>query len=321
MSEPQNMIYTRLTRKCPICALDESDADLFAQESIDSQRISNLSFASRKSPELMSYRLIRCRGCDLVYTPSPPTANELGSAYHLAGYDSNTEAIEAAVSYKKSCIPIIEAISSKTSALEIGTGNGIFLEILSDLGFQNIVGIEPSLSAINSATPTAKKWIINDVFKEDSFEPTSFDLICCFMTLEHVHDPAHLINSAYKLLKNGGVLITVVHDYRSIINRLMGLKSPIIDIEHMQLFSKTSINELYKLGGFKNISCSSFVNTYSLRYWIKLAPLPKNLKREILKICERINLSDLKISINVGNIFTAGYKPETQEFNLSSLRK
>ena len=73
-----------MRRACPICADPAKNAFLFVERNIDPTKLSDFSFASRKEPEFMSHRLVKCKTCDLVYAPEPPKDGELAKAYHVA---------------------------------------------------------------------------------------------------------------------------------------------------------------------------------------------------------------------------------------------
>jgi len=295
-------------RPCPVCHTSTEGASLFLEENIDHAHLSGFSFASRKEPEFMCYRLVRCNTCDLVYASSPPEQDELAHAYHVAEFDSSDEANDAAEAYIKAMRPILKKLQHKGRVLEIGSGTGILLELLKAEGFSELVGIEPSAAAIASAPAHRRSWLREGIFEESNFEPASFDLICCFMTMEHVRDPMATALAASRLLRQGGLFITVTHDYRSLVNRMMGKKSPIIDIEHMQLFSMASIIELFNRGGFVSVSAKPFKNRYSLAYWIRLTPLPKSIKRTLICVISHTGLEKLKVGINVGNTIAAGFR-------------
>ena len=94
----------------------------------------------------------------------------------------------------------------RNDALEIGTGTGAFLSALRQLGFANMTGIEPSPAAIDAADRIVRPFIRGDIFVETDFVSESFDLICCFMTLEHVWDPRRLVEGCSRLLRKGGIL-------------------------------------------------------------------------------------------------------------------
>lgn len=293
-------------RHCPVCGAPPSEATLFLEDTVDPNKLSAASFSSRKSPEYMSHRLVRCHQCDLVYVDKPPGENNLADAYHEASYDSSREADDAAQSYATAIEPTVRALSRRMLALEIGTGTGVFLDQLLQMGFADVIGVEPSVAAIE-ASPESRRGLIRcGVFVETDFPPKSFDLICCFMTMEHVQDPGKLARAAYRLLREGGVFVTITHDYRSWINRLLGSKSPIIDVEHMQLFSNQSIQALFVGAGFADIRNQSFRNSYALDYWLRLAPLPDNVKRGAARLFRLLGLSDKKLSANVGNQLTVG---------------
>lgn len=299
----------QLQRPCPVCNTAVSGSTEFLKENIIQDQITDFSFSSRKAPEYMCHHMVKCNQCDLVYADKPPKADELAEAYHTASYDSNEEANDAAQAYATAIKPIVNKLLQKHSALEIGTGTGVFLDYLKMEGFKYVVGVEPSKAAINTAPEYRQKMIIEGVFDENKFELNSFDLVCCFMTMEHVHNPMSIAHSAMKLLKPGGTFITVTHDYKSTVNRLLGKRSPIIDIEHVQIFSRKSIKELFDRSGYVDVSVKSFVNRYSLTYWIRLSPLPHVIKNYLERSIFKKYLKKYKISFNVGNTITAGYKP------------
>jgi SAM-dependent methyltransferase len=295
-------------RRCPVCDASSERATLFLKERLDTARLNEYSFASRKVPEFMNHKLVRCEECDLVYVESPPHQAELAQAYHVAAYDSASEASDAAATYVAALKPVLAGLPRKNSVLEIGTGTGVLLEKLADEGFETLVGVEPSSAAIAAASAKTRASIRQGIFEEDDFEPESFDLICCFMTMEHVADPGKIARSAYRLLRAGGAFVTVTHNYRGLVNRVLAARSPIIDIEHMQLFSRKSLRRLFEASGYRNVRLQALRNSYALEYWLRLAPLPAKLNRTVLALATRLGLSGRKLAVDVGNVLCAGTK-------------
>lgn len=300
---------TAIYRSCPVCGTGHESATLFFENNIDPEKLSSFSFASRKVPEFMCHRLVQCPTCDLVYANQPPSEDELSRAYHAADYDSSEEANDAAAAYMQAMQPTLHRMAHKQSALEIGTGTGVLLEHLSSAGFARLIGVEPSAAAIAAAPEHRQAWIRHGMFNENDFELASFDLICCFMTMEHVRDPKVIASAAFRLLRPGGAFVTVTHNYHSIVNRLLGKRSPIIDIEHMQLFSDQSIRHLFDAVGLTQVEVKGFANTYSLTYWTRLSPLPGSVKAMALRLLKALGWGKAKLSVNVGNSMTVGIKP------------
>jgi SAM-dependent methyltransferase len=295
-------------RPCPVCGATNPSPEIFVSGSIDPAKLTATSFASRKEPEFMSHRMVRCAGCGLAYVDQPPGQDSLAAEYHRAAYDSAEEADDAARAYIQTLRPTLAKLGRRDAALEIGTGTGVFLEMLRNESFATVVGVEPSSSAIEAAPIHRRAWIREGIFIERDFAPESFDLVCCFMTLEHVLDPSVIAQAAFRLLRPGGALVVVTHDHRGWINRLLGRRSPIIDVEHMQLFSRRSLETLFARAGFEQIGVETFINTYSLRYWLRLLPLPGTLKRIALRLLSGLGVAHWRAGMNVGNLMTAAFK-------------
>jgi len=296
-------------RDCPVCGASPSEATPFLTDSIDAARLGAFSFASRKTPEFMSHAMVRCRGCDLAYVPRPPSQAELAQGYHQADYDSAEEAEDAADAYARAIAPVLARLAGRTgAALEIGTGNGAFLQRLADAGFGSLVGVEPSRAVIEATPPDRRGWIREGIFEAGLYPPESFDLICCFMTLEHVRDPGDLVEEALRLLRPGGAFVAVTHDYRSLVNRVLGRRSPIIDVEHMQLFDSRSATALLSRRGYVAVGSESLRNSYRPSYWLRLTPLPRGLKDRLIALVRGTRLDRRRIALNVGNRMSWGFK-------------
>jgi SAM-dependent methyltransferase len=295
-------------RACPLCGAGGDRAEPFLRDTRDEGRITAYSFASRKTPEYMSHAMVRCRDCDLAYVDRPPSAGTLAESYHDAGYDSAREAEDAADAYLRAIRPVLARLPTGGSALEIGTGTASFLERLRGAGFSTLVGVEPSLAAIAAAPAHRRDWIREGIFAGEDFAPASFDLITCFMTLEHVPDPGALVKAAHRLLRPGGAFVAVTHDRRAWLNRLLGARSPIVDIEHMQLFSADSSRALLAYNDYLDVGGHSFRNAYAPSYWLRLLPMPAGAKRGLTSIAQRSGIDRCRIPVNVGNFMSWGFR-------------
>jgi SAM-dependent methyltransferase len=172
-----------------------------------------------------------------------------------------------------------------------------------------VAGVEPSTDPIAAAAPEVRALIEQGVFGPGLRPEASQSLITCFQTIEHVPDPMAMVRDAVAQLKPGGMLVIVCHDRRAPVNRALGLRSPIIDIEHMQLFSPQSVRELLTRGGLIDVHRSVIRNRYPLRYWAKLLPLPGGLPEVLDRGLERAGLARRAVTVPVGNQLAWGVKP------------
>jgi hypothetical protein len=76
----------------------------------------------------------------------------------------------------------------------------------------------------------------------------------------------------------------------------------------MQLFSERSVRYLFESAGYADVTVSAFANTYSLRYWMRLAPLPRGVKSAASSFAAALGMDNVKLKINVGNLTTSGFK-------------
>jgi SAM-dependent methyltransferase len=294
-------------RACPLCGSTD-DSRVFADANIDPGRLGRLSFASRKPPEYMHYRLVRCPVCELVYATPAPGEPAVTDAYDEAGYDSAAEATWAAQTYGRLLEEVLPRLPDREGAVDIGAGDGAFLERLADARFEQVAGFEPSAAAVASARPEIRPLLRHRPFGPAGLEPGRWTLVSCFQTVEHLHDPLGTCRAARDLLKRGGALLVVCHDLNALSARLLGTRSPIFDVEHLQLFTARTVGALLERAGFERIETRRLVNRYPLAYWTRLAPIPAGAKRRLLAALDRSRVGRLPLSLPAGNLVAVGYK-------------
>jgi len=297
-------------RNCPVCGESPERGTLYTECSFDPSKLTGFSYASRKTPEFMCYRLVKCGTCSVIFAVDPPDTRQLHQAYDASLFDSAREAEDAADSYIKALTPHLKRLADRRAVLEIGAGTGVFLDRIRASGFEQIVGIEPSQSAIDAAGNTIRPHLRHSMFRGGDFADQTFSLICCFMTLEHVSDPLELVRHCHRMLIPGGMLALVTHDYTAGINRLLGRRSPIIDIEHLQLFHPHSLQVLLSSSRFSNIRTQRFINSYRAAYWLRLLPVPRWLRASVITPLINTGLGEFRLAANVGNIMTIGQRTE-----------
>jgi SAM-dependent methyltransferase len=296
-----------VARACPLCGSDDQRR-VFAEADFDLERLDQFAFASRKLPEYMHLRLVECPACDLLYASPLPERDALVRLYDAAAFDAGDESEAAARTYGRLLGRIAGRLPGRGGALDVGTGDGAFLAELLRRGFSDVVGIEPSAAPIASAAPAVRPLIRHGVFDPERFAPASLALVTCFQTLEHVYDPLWLARAAHRLLRESGAAFFICHNRRAVSARLMGLRSPIFDIEHLQLFSPKSARSLLETAGFSDVTVRTVVNRYPLRYWMRLFPLPAAAKQRVLAVFAATGLGALPIAAPVGNLAVVGFK-------------
>jgi SAM-dependent methyltransferase len=295
-------------RPCPICRSADRSR-VFAPSSLDPARLDGMSFSSRKAPEGMHLRLLECTTCDLLYASPAPSAESLGIAYRDAQYDSSIESRYAAETYAQILAGMPRDLSELGGAVDIGAGDGAFLARLRDAGFDPVVGFEPSSAPLAAASPAIRAAIRAEPFRAGVLPASAFGLVTCLQTIEHVPDPQEVCRDALRVLAPSGALLVVCHDRRALAARILGRRSPIFDVEHVQLFSAQSVRALLERCGFEGVHVRPLANRYPLSYWARLAPLPSRGRGLALTALERVRLGNVPVTLRPGNLVAIGYRP------------
>jgi SAM-dependent methyltransferase len=199
-------------------------------------------------------------------------------------------------------------VSKPSKVLDIGAGDGAFLTQLLLRGYENLEGVEPSAAPLEAAHPEIRPHLRQDVFRADDYPPHSLGLATCFQTLEHVPDPLQLVRGVHRLLRSDGAFAIAVHNRRAWTAQILGRRSPIYDVEHLQLFCPRTAATLLARAGFRRIHVTTLRNRYPLRYWLRLFPLPTATKGRLLQVVGRNWLGRVNLSISAGNLFCWGRK-------------
>ena len=93
-------------RLCPICKRAERQ-QLVRDANIDFERLNAASFSSRKLPEYMHCRLVKCGECSLVYASPAPTPAFLATSYRDASFDATSHPRDAVII--RFCLPSVAA--------------------------------------------------------------------------------------------------------------------------------------------------------------------------------------------------------------------
>lgn len=291
-------------RPCPFCQNTKKSRIILRSNLDNTRTLDNLHYQSRGLPNRIYFQQMFCSNCDVIYA-SPSFKKEIiEKLYQKATEEDKKLSYIAAQKYEKILHGHMKNIKKIHSALDIGTGSGAFLEVLEKIGFKKIIGIGPTSNADNN---TQVK-VIKSTFKSKLFLNRHFDFISCILSFEHFFDPHIILHQIKKIMLPGSVLFIVFHDWSSLINRILRKKSPLYDIQHLQLFSQKSVIKIMAKEGFKIIDLDSFTNTYPISYWLRLSPIPPKITKIGQGLLTKLNLNNLPIPFAGGNFYLLASK-------------
>jgi 2-polyprenyl-3-methyl-5-hydroxy-6-metoxy-1,4-benzoquinol methylase len=254
MPKHKNQAGSIKRQECPVCR--NSEIMVFFQ----AERLPvfcNVLFDSRKqatAAPLARIHLAYCNECGLVYNTA---------------FDSTLMQYSAAYENSLHFSPRFRQWADETAGrlvrqyqlydkdiIEIGCGQGDFLEILQRLGKNRVLGFDPSYNS-NKTTAEFEKPAITVIPKvySETFSSYPADFICCRHVLEHIERPLEFLKSIRNAIGQRKDCVV----YFEVPNALytlehMGLWD--IIYEHCSYFTSESLANLFLRAGFEPIEIS-----------------------------------------------------------------
>jgi SAM-dependent methyltransferase len=150
------------------------------------------------------------------------------------------------------------------SILEIGCGKGDFLALLSELGHNYGVGIDPAYIEGRADSKVLERVRFIRDYYSDRYLNYHGDLLCCRHTLEHIHNTKAFVDTVRRSI--GDISDTIVFfEVPDTIRILVELAFWDIYYEHCSYFSLGSLAQLFRSCRFETIDlCKDFGDQYLL---------------------------------------------------------
>lgn len=294
--------------RCAICGTEGNATELYPAN-FDLGHFKPEIFSARRLPDRIHYRMVKCNTCGLVRSDPVADAATLGELYRQSTFDYGAEVSSLRRTYGNYLDRLDTFVARKGALLEIGCGNGFFLEEARARGYADVRGVEPGSSVVAQAAPGIRERIVCDMMRPGLFEPGTFDVVCLFQVFDHISDPAALLDECTRVLKSGGHILILNHNIESFSARLLGERSPIIDIEHTYLYSRVTLSNLTAKAGLVIRHTGPVFNHYPMQYIMRLVPFPASIKRALLWLLRRSGLGRIPLSVPLGNLFLLAQKP------------
>jgi SAM-dependent methyltransferase len=293
--------------RCAICGTFGHAREVFPA-SFDPSALDPVLFSARRTPDGVHFRMARCESCGLLRSDPVASSGALAALYEKSTFDE-TEVPNLRRTYGHYLSRLDRYGAVKGSLLEIGSGTGFFLAESLARGYSRVVGVEPSISAGQLTVDDPRIEIVTGVMTPGLFPREAFDVICLFQTLDHLPDPAAVLDECLVVLKSNGLLLALNHDVEAWSARLLGERSPIIDIEHTYLYSRRTMRRLVADRGFDVLDVGRALNRVSIHHLAHLAPFPRGLGASFRRRLAGSRLGAVTIWAPLGNLYLIARRP------------
>jgi SAM-dependent methyltransferase len=213
--------------------------------------------------------------------------------------------------FKRSLRKLISRFKIKPEAskrvLDIGSAGGAFPKAASDMGF-SVIGIEPSAWLCEAGRKAYGLDLRAGIFEEGQFPPKTFFMITLWDVLEHLPDPAKMLQSVKPILQDDGYLVINLPDSDSLMSRLLGSRWPFLLSVHLSYFTPKTLKRMLAQNGFKVISVSPHFQTLELGYAVKRAASYFKWLSLVEKGLSAVGLYHLPLIYNMGQMMMVAQK-------------
>jgi SAM-dependent methyltransferase len=221
-------------------------------------------------PRYAGLPLLRCGNCGFLFAPVR-SAEELHALYTRDYFDAYPGGVaydadeaqrrhEAAVRLRW-----LRRHLGAGRLLEVGSASGWFLAQARDAGF-SVEGIEP---AEDVAREAAERWDVpvQAATAEDAELPRGeLDVVVAWHALEHIAEPAAVLERLRGALRPGGLLLIEVPNVESAASRAQGRNWFHLDLaHHVGHYAPATLTELLRRTGYEPLEVDTFPTAGYLR--------------------------------------------------------
>ena len=195
------------------------------------------------SKSFFSYEI--CSSCSLAYCPVYFEQDQLNELY--ANMPDNTASINIDVllktqnGYFKQYCDAIPGIDG--DYLEFGPDIGLFTKNLLHYNFNKMWMLEPNKAVwpiLRKNLENKNLEIVEDL-AESNIDDNSLKSVVMIHVLDHLLNPAEVLNSIQKKMKKGATICIVTHDVDSFVAKILRFRWPAFCLQHPQLYTPKSI--------------------------------------------------------------------------------
>jgi hypothetical protein len=266
------------TYRCPSCDRDSENASLSVrsqstaeESSYDDLREHWRGFFKEKA--FFSY--FRCAACGMLYSPAYFTPQQLDELYASMAPNMdavNDDALERTqFGYFKELARVSDLKGG--GFLEIGPDVGMFTQHCVRNGdFDRFWLCEPNVAVHDQLRRRleGKTYSISTSLLDLAEIPEgSISVAAMIHVLDHILEPLAFLRTLRPKMADGGVLLIVTHNERSLMARTLKARWPAYCLQHPHLFNPQSIAGLLRSGGFDTTRVSRSVNHFPVTFLAK----------------------------------------------------
>lgn len=182
-------------------------------------------FDNKYSSIPKKFTLVKCSSCGLIYLNPRPTADSMAAFYSEHYYGTRPHINIGVEKLWRSFSRMMTGFNPwlhgfrKGTLLDVGCGDGYYLDGLREMGWKELYGLDPSSIATDLTSARGFEVSQGDLLT-NNYPDSFFDYVIMKQSLEHIRSPSRALMNVRRILKDTGTLIVEVPNVSSVERRL-----------------------------------------------------------------------------------------------------
>lgn len=167
----------------------------------------------------------------------------------------DAEKLKTRVANSKGRIHTFSKYVDLNNLCDVGCSEGVFLNVLKDAGYHNLIGIEPNKNVADYAQKNKLNiypGTIEDIGRY--IKNSDITTVSMFHVIEHLKDPRASLEKLQRVLPKGGKVIIETPNMDAFSFKALKYKHPLVYEEHLFYFNLDNLQMLMEESGFKVIA-------------------------------------------------------------------
>lgn len=289
---------------CDLCGATAVDVLRPAFPSDRSERDPSRMFSASSAVRLLD-RLVKCRGCGLVYVSPRVPARAILDAY---GHGEDAVYLEQLAARARSFEALLRRMELLTGGpgriFDVGAAAGTFLGAAQRRGW-TVDGCEPNawLAAHGQrAGIPIRTGTLDDVASPG----VHVDAVTFWDVIEHLPAPSAALTQAAALLEPGGWLFLTFPDIGSRPARMLGMRWPLLRAMHLYYFSGDTMRRMLDRAGFDTVSTTPYTPVLEAGYLLNRTVGTLGAPgRALARLGRRLGAKRVYLPLALGQTFVA----------------
>jgi SAM-dependent methyltransferase len=291
-------------RSCPVCGSRSAKEEVHSARRAEALPFEGLRpFWSGFFKEKVFFSYARCDTCQLLFTPSFFTEEQLESLYAEMAPNMDVVPSKAIDATQRGYFDVaVRAARLDGGYLEIGPDVGYIVEqAVREGSFDHFWLFEPNRNVhdvLADATQGRPHTISADMTDLSAVPDGSIGLTLMVHVLDHLLDPVETLRQIRKKLRPDAKLVIVTHNEASALRYIMGTRWPPFCLQHPEVYNPASMRAMLAKAGYGTVQVSRSKNYFPIDFMVRQAAWTMGVR------LDKLPLPKASIGLRLGNIIT-----------------